>query len=746
MLERLRATEGRTESLTHIQRIPGREARLVAEPMSPEISARLRRAGISGLWSHQSEALGHARAGRNVAMATGTASGKSLVYQLAVADRLAARKGATALALFPTKALAQDQLRQIRSFAFTWVKAAVYDGDTPSAERAWIRRSANLIITNPDMLHLGILPQHDRWTEFLRGLSVIVVDEMHGLRGVFGSHVANVLRRLRRLALRRGADPLWVAASATIGNPAELAERLTGVTFAEVTEDGSPRGEKLFALWNPPIVNEASGARRSAGAEAATILAELVRRETRTIVFARSRRAAEVIAVHARDRVADLPHLAGRIESYRAGYLAEERREIEHALVSGELLGVVATTALELGIDIGGLDACVLSGYPGTLASMWQQAGRAGRARQRSLAVLVAQDDPLDQYLIAHPEELFGRTHEAAVVDHGNPNLLDPHVACAAYESPISEDDVRVFGPGLGGALDRLTAAGVLRRRGTKHTYAGEGSPAQAIDIRSAGGTVRIADRHTGALLGTVEASRAPAAVHPGAIYLHRGEQFRVESLDLESGVALVEPCEVDYATQSRDVTDLRVIEILRKSRAGRVDLFFGTVHVTNRVVAYSRIRIPTGALLDVTPLDLPEQRLATTAVWYEVPPDILGEARITGAAVAGAAHAAEHCAIGLLPLFAMCDRWDVGGVSFAEYPASGLCTVFVYDGYPGGAGIAERGFAMGADHLRATLDRITTCPCRSGCPSCVQSPKCGNGNEPLDKGAARRMLAAMLA
>ena len=747
LLMRIAATDERARSLVHVERVPERGGDAIDVPVIPEIAARLRRLGIEGLWSHQAAAMTHMRAGRNVAIATGTASGKSLVYQLALAERLSARKGASALLLFPTKALAQDQLRQLRSFAFTWIKAAVYDGDTPSQERAWIRQQANVIITNPDMLHYGILPQHDRWAGFLKGLSLVAVDEMHGYRGVFGSHVGCVLRRLRRLAGRRGARPLFVGSSATIGNPAGLGERLTGLPFEEVVDDGSPRGEKLYALWNPPEIEPDAGIRRSANAEAATLLSRFVENGTRTIAFAKSRKGAELIARFARE-AADAAghHIAGRIEPYRAGYLPEERREIERALVSGELLGVAATTALELGIDIGGLDACVLAGYPGTVASFRQQAGRAGRERQRSVAVLVAQDDPLDQYVIAHPEELFGKPHDAAVVDHTNPNVLDPHLTCAAYEAALDAADVEWFGDALGPALDRLTSAGALRRRGERYLYAGTGSPAQDVDIRSAGGIVRIADAETGALLGTVDAARAPATVHPGAVYLHRGEQFRVAALDLDASVAFVVPSDDDYYTQSRDVTDVRVLETVKKTRVGAVDLLFGRVLVTNQVVAYARKRQYTGELLDVVPLDMPEMQLETRAVWYEVPPALLDEAHILPGDVAGAAHAAEHAAIGLLPLFAMCDRWDIGGVSFAEYPESGLCTIFVYDGYPGGAGIAERGFEAGAQHLRATLQRIRECPCLAGCPSCVQSPKCGNGNEPLDKEGAARLLATVLA
>jgi DEAD/DEAH box helicase domain-containing protein len=747
LLERLRATEDGQDKLAHVERIPAREAGPVpAIELAPELSVRLRRLGVDRLWRHQADALRSARAGNNVAVATGTASGKSLVYQLLTMERLLADPHATAIYLFPTKALAQDQLRAMRAFAFPAVRAAVYDGDTPTSERQWVRRNANLVITNPDMLHYGILPQHDRWATFFKHLTVVAVDEMHALRGIFGSHVANVLRRLRRIAAHYGTEPQFVAASATIGNPAELASRLSGLAFEAFDSDASPRGEKRFALWNPPVTDETSGARRSANVEASELFAALVGEGVRTIAFAKSRKGAELVASFARDHLErDHPEAADRVAAYRAGYLPEDRRALEHALVEGELLGVAATTALELGIDIGGLDACVMAGYPGTIASTWQQAGRAGRARKSSLAILVAGDDPLDQYLVSHPDEIFGRPHEAALVDHANPNVLDPHLGCAAYELPLVEDDERFFGPALAEATVRMDAAGSLRSRGGKRYWAGHGSPSQGVDVRSSGGLVSIVDSSTGALMGTVDESRATFTVHPGAIYLHQGQQFLVEALDLDARVALVSPSNEDCYTQPRDITDIRVLEVERKGRAGAVDLFFGRVEVTNQVVAYARKLLYTGEIIDVVPLDLPEQTLETRSVWYTVPDQLLTDARIEAADVGGSAHAAEHAGIGLLPLFAMCDRWDIGGVSTPLHPDTGECTVFIYDGYPGGAGIAERGFEAGAEHLRATLEAIRGCRCERGCPSCVQSPKCGNGNEPLDKHGSIRLLATIL-
>ena len=739
------------ECLVHLEHIPARPAPEAGPlDLAPELSVRLRRNGIERLWSHQADGLRAARAGRNVAIATGTASGKSLVYQLATFERLLADPRATALYLFPTKALAQDQIRQLRAFAFPAARATVYDGDTPSAERAWARRTANVIVTNPDMLHVGILPTHDRWAMFFKNLAVVVVDEMHIHRGVFGSHVANVLRRLRRVAAHYGASPQFVTASATIGNPGRLAEALTGLPFDAISDDGSPHEEKLFAFWNPPFVTLPDGSlaevRYSAGSQAAGLLAGLARADVRTIAFTRSRKSAELIAQHARDLLADeRGDLAARIAAYRAGYLPEERRALERDLAEGQLLGVAATTALELGIDIGGLDACIIAGYPGTVAGTWQQAGRAGRAQQRSLVVLIAQDDPLDQYIVNHPSEIFGRAHESAIVDHANPNILDPHIGAAAFELPLRDGDAEIFGDGYQDAVARLDEAGLLRARGDKRFWNGRRSPATEIDIRSAGRVVQIVEDETGRLLGTSDGSRAHHTLHAGAIYLHQGEQFEVRALDLRAHVAVVSPVDVPHYTQARDVTDIRIAGVRDQTKAGVVDLYFGDVVVSNQVVGFVRRRLYTNETIDEQPLDLPEQALSTTSVWYTVSEDVLAEARLDAAAVPGAVHAAEHAAIGLMPLFAMCDRWDIGGVSTAMHPDTAMCTVFIYDGYPGGAGFSQRSFEAGAEHLRATMETIQACRCERGCPSCVQSPKCGNGNEPLDKNGAVRLLAAIL-
>ena len=730
----------------HVRDLPARDEAPGPFPSDlPELLVeRVGLLGVEGLHRHQREALDLVRAGRDVVVATGTASGKTLVYNLAFAERAIADPRSTALYLFPTKALARDQLRQVRGLRLPQVKAAVYDGDTPRAERPLIRRNANLVLTNPDMLHLAILPDHVRWADFLLRLSLVVVDEAHVARGVFGSHVAMVLRRLRRLVARCGGDPRFVLTSATIGNPAEHAERLVGLPFDAVTEDASPRGEKLFALWNPPIVDDETGARRSALAESAGVVAALARDGVKSIGFARSRRAAELLADFVRREVP--AEVRPRVKAYRAGYLPEDRRELERALAADELTAIASTNALELGIDIGSLDAAVLVGYPGTRASMWQQAGRAGRRGSASLAVLVAQDDPLDQYLATHPEDLFDRPPEDAVVDPTNPFVLEPHLRCAASELPLGEEDLAYFGPDAARALGRLEAAGLVARRGERWVDRGKGSPHRDVDVRSTGGDpYAIVVGDTGELLGTVDRGRAFHQVHPGAVYLHQGEQFEVRELDLVRRVAVVERGDPDYYTQARDLTDIAVVEAEEEARSGDVVVRYGTVRVRNQVNGYARRLVATGETMEVVPLALPPQDLETRAVWWAIPQAVLDRAAIRAATIPGAAHAAEHAAIGLLPLVATCDRWDVGGVSTAFHGDVGACAIFVYDGMPGGAGIAERGFRAATRWLEATLETVRNCPCPRGCPSCVQSPKCGNGNEPLDKVAAASLLAAML-
>ncbi|HEX3812181.1 MAG TPA: DEAD/DEAH box helicase [Mycobacteriales bacterium] len=737
--------------ITHVEQIPARAGQATEWPdWVPELlSDRLSARGITAPWEHQARAASLAWSGQSVVIATGTASGKSLAYQLPVLSRLMADPRATALYLSPTKALAADQLRTIRSLALPDIRAAAFDGDTPREERDWVRAHGRFVFSNPDMLHGGILPAHNRWSSFLRRLAFVVIDECHGYRGVFGSHVAHVIRRLRRICAKYRADPVFVLASATVGEPATSAGRLIGSPVEQITDDASPRGGLTFALWEPPLLSltgeNGAPVRRSASTEAARLLSDLVVEGARTLTFVRSRRGAEVVALAAgRELSESAPDLVSRVAAYRGGYLPEERRALETALSDGSLLGVAATNALELGVDITGLDAVVLAGFPGTIASLWQQAGRAGRSGQDALAVFVARDDPLDTYLAHHPEAVFGRPVEATVLDPDNPHVLGPQLACAAAELPLTDADLPRFGASAPALLADLVRRGVLRHRPNGWYWTSRNRP--AVDIRGTGGRpVGVVEGATGRLLGTVDADTSHTSVHTGAVYLHRGSSYLVDGLDLEDGVALVHAEDTNYSTQARDITDIRIVETQQTRRRGDVSVHLGVVDVTNQVVSYLRRRTPSGDVLDETPLDLPARQLRTRAVWYTVAEAAIERAGLGQADIPGAAHAAEHAAIGMLPLVATCDRWDIGGVSTALHEDTGLATVFVYDGHPGGAGFADRGYEAVLTWLTATRDAVAACECESGCPSCVQSPKCGNGNEPLDKTGAVRLLNVVL-
>ncbi|WP_238603943.1 DEAD/DEAH box helicase [Amycolatopsis sp. Poz14] len=983
--------------VTHVSRLPERAARHEPWPewAEPSAVAAFRAAGVEKPWRHQVEAASLAHAGTHVVVSTGTASGKSLAYQLPVLSALATDARATALYLSPTKALGADQLRAVSSLDVAGVRAAAFDGDTPMTERDWVRAHANWVFSNPDMLHRGILSAHSRWTQFFRRLRYVVVDECHSYRGVFGSHVALLLRRLRRVAEHYGASPVFVLASATTASPASFATRLTGVDCAAVTDDASPRGARTVALWEPPLLDELTGengapVRRPAGVETARILTELVVEGARSLAFVRSRRGAELTALGARRLLSEVdPRLADTVAAYRSGYLPEERRALEQALLSGRLLGVATTNALELGVDIAGLDAVVLAGYPGTLASFWQQSGRAGRSGDEALVVFVARDDPLDTYLVHHPAALLERPVETAVLDPTNPYVLGPQLACAVAELPLTEPELETFGGEAARAvLADLAEEKLLRRRSSGWYWTSRDRPHGEVGIRGSGGDqIAVVEADSGRMLGTVDPGSACYSVHPGAVYLHQGSSYVVDELDLETGLALVHAEDPDWTTSPREIVDISVLSTEEQCRHGGVTVCLGEVAVTSQVVGYLRRR-PSGEVLDHTPLDLPEQSLHTRAVWYTVSGELLespgggggetaagstgrgaestsptavekgatiagsvasqgvrgptgaegtsptggnsggtdavsaGEPAGTGIAspadpaeepagaaaataggidgisagaaprrptaeaagtenaspaaegtvgtaasshaagepagtesaspadgeigeiaagsassqvggepvgtgnaspaaggigraaagaadrraagkpvgtggassvvgvtgevsgdpadgrgpgagveiggavgpagtggagrapggagliparVPGALHAAEHAAIGLLPLFATCDRWDIGGVSTAWHEDTGEATVFVHDGHPGGAGFADRGYAAIVPWLAATREAIVSCECPTGCPSCVQSPKCGNGNDPLDKAGAVAVLGAVL-
>jgi len=751
LTRRFLADPRRAGSVTHLAHLDARAGSYGGWPgwADAGLLATLAGAGVTRPYRHQVAFAELAWSGRHAVVATGTASGKSLAYQLPVLCALLAEPGARALYLAPTKALAADQTRALRALAPPGVRLGGYDGDTPQEERDWARAHAALVLTNPDMLHRGILPAHARWNRLLRGLRFVVVDECHAYRGVFGSHVSQVLRRLRRICEHYGAQPVFLLASATVASPADSAARLTGLDVAEVSGDDSPRGAADVVFYEPPL-SELRGengapARRPATLEAAGLLADLVAGGTRTLAFVRSRRGAETLAGAARDALAEIdPALAGRVAAYRAGYLPEERRALERALRSGELRGMAATSALELGVDVSGLDAVVLAGYPGTLASFWQQIGRAGRAGQPSLAVLVARDDPLDTYLVHHPQAVLGQPVEATVLDPDNPYVLAPHLECAAHEMALTDADLALFGPGAPDVVVELTAAGRLRRRPTGWFWP-DATRRPDADLRGSGGTpVALVEQDTGRVLGSVDAARADSTVHPGAVYVHQGATFLVDELDLEGGVAVLHAADPPFTTVARQLTEVRLADIVEWDDRCDVGWGLAVVDVTSRTVSFLRRRCGTGEVLGEEALDLPARQLRTRGVVFTVADPLLDTLGIGPAHVPGAAHAAEHAAIGLLPLFATCDRWDVGGVSTARHPDTGLATVVVYDGAPGGAGFAERGHSRGGAWLAATAAAVSGCGCPSGCPSCVQSPKCGNGNQPLDKARAVALLTAV--
>lgn len=805
LLKMLAEPRHRRDSLRHVEHIPARDAVHAEWPrwMNPALREALESRGITQPWWHQVQAAEFARAGRDVVIATSTASGKSLGYLMPTLTDISARSldpeapRATALYIAPTKALAQDQLTAMERLAseaeLRDVRPAVFDGDTPTDQRRWARRHANVILTNPDMLHYGILPGHDHWIHFLRALRYIIVDECHVYRGVFGAHVSMVLRRLDRIARYYRADPTFVLASATSASPDVSASRLVGRNVTAVTEDGSPRNPLTVALWEPGLrdVREGNDAvqardereaaarlarehgvkehvdvqRKPAPTESAALLADLVMANAHTLAFTGARRGSEIVAKGAqriiRERAESTlaPGLLGkadRIAAYRGGYLAGERRQLEDALRTGELLGLASTNALELGIDISGLDAVLVTGWPGTRASLWQQFGRVGRFHgddaAGGLAVFVAREDPLDTYVVHHPESVFGVEVEAAVFDSSNPYVMTPHVCAAAAEIPLRDGEEELFGPTARELLTELVSRGVLRRRPHGWYWTMEQRAHDLTDLRGSGGEpVRIIDTPTGQLIGTVDAGASHHHVHPGAVYLHQGVSYVVDHLDVDNAVAMVHRETPQHTTHPSEQSSIRVRQTERSrewsagSRSNRdmpeLKLCFGQVEVTDQVTAYQVRDVYTAAVLGEHPLDLPARTLVTKSVWFEISSSVIERAGITEADLPGALHAAEHAQISLLPLLATCDRWDIGGVSTALHADTETPTIFVYDGADGGAGFAERGFDSAMAWVRATADMIDACPCADGCPACVVSPKCGNGNEPLSKPHALALL-----
>jgi DEAD/DEAH box helicase domain-containing protein len=716
--------------VVHVRSSPARPARFAApaEPLPAPLAAGLSAMGVKRLYVHQAGAIDLARAKRDFVVVTGTASGKTMCYNLPVLERLLAEPRARALYLFPTKALAQDQLGTLKRWAESEpalaevLRPATYDGDTPRHNRRRIRTEANVVLSNPDMLHVGVLPYHPRWASFLQDLRYVVVDELHQYRGIFGSNVAMVMRRLARVCAHYGSRPQFICSSATIANPGELAEAVTGRPCETIETDGSPRGPRLFVLWNPPPLGPGGLARRSANMEATDLLVRLVERGVQTIVFAKARVVAELVYRYARERLERTnKKLADKVRAYRGGYLPEERRAIEQALFTGKLLGIASTNALELGINVGTLDASILVGFPGTIASTWQQAGRAGRGRQQALTVLVAYNDPIDQYLMHHPEYFFGRPVEQGVVDPQNPYILAGHLGCAAAELPLAPQDAALFGPRAAQVADILAAGGDLAKIDDRFYWSKPDAPAAKTDLRTISDdtfSIVRTDAGRNQVIGQVDSISAPELVYPNAIYLHEGESFLVRQLDFEGKVAYVELAEVDYFTQPVLADKCKIRQERERKRVAGLTACFGDLVVTWATVAFKKIKFYTNENIGQTALDLPAQTLETTGLWLMIDPGILESLREAGLKAVEGLVGLRNLALVCLPMLAMCDRRDLSGI--VESSNTGRPTAFLYDRFLGGLGFAEKGYALAGGLLEMCRRLVAECECEAGCPSCV--------------------------
>lgn len=769
-VELLRQIQGYAHQIANAQPLPARLARFAAPdaPLPDALREALAAKGVDELYAHQSAALEAARRGEHFGVVTATASGKTLCYQLPALETLLQEPHGRALFLFPTKALAHDQLRSLLSLAEPLgVPVATLDGDTPRHERDALRARAQIILSNPDMLHRTVLPDHQRWAPLLANLRFVVLDEAHIYRGVFGTHVALVLRRLRRLCASYGAAPQFICCSATSANPQEHLAALVGDPVTIIDGDGAPQGPRTFVFWNPPLIEprtknreaqrdslmigsqfsvlNSSGSRRSTNIETANLLAHLVRGGVKTLCFTRTRRGAELVLRYTREALdARGGTLSQQVASYRAGYTPEERRRLESAFLNGELLGLVSTNALELGVDIGGVDAVIIGGFPGSVASTWQQAGRAGRSRQASMAVLVAQDDPLDQFYMRHPQQFFDRSHEHARVALQNPFMLSDQLRCAAAELPLDDADELWFGSTYLQLREWLARRGDLFVLENGQFDATSSRPAAQVNIRSAdGASIMLKDAESGRTIEQLGASRAPFEVYPGAVYLHQGDSYLVS--ELTASQALARRSQVSYYTQPREETDISIQKVQEQRELGPVKLYLGVVEVTRTVTGYRRKEHYSEALLSEHDLSLPPQTFRTIAVWWTVPQDMCVRVEQVCGESVDALHALEHACIGLLPLFAQCDRADIGGLSTALHPETGAATVFVYDGVPGGVGIAQTGYEQAEQWWAQARALLIDCPCAEGCPACVQSPKCGNGNQHLSKPGALALVSYML-
>ncbi len=708
--------------------------------LRPEVWDAVRTMGLDRPYRHQAEALARLNSGSHVMVATPTASGKSLIYNLAVIGEMLSNGDAKALYLFPLKALEQDQMKNLsamlQKIKGAGISADVYDGDTSPYQRKKIRtRMPNIIFTNPEMLHRGILAYHQNWEGLFKNLTYVVLDEVHAYRGIFGSHLNQVLRRLKRLCHLYGAHPRFILSSATVSNPRDFGESLIEDRLAVVQDSGAPRAGQHFIFLNPSL---------SANFSAAKLFIDCVRQGFRTIVFTQSRKVTELIHIWV-SRLS--PELKKKVSSYRAGFLPRERRLIEKRLATGELLGVVSTSALEMGIDIGLLDICFLVGYPGTIINTWQRAGRVGRAARESMIILMAKPDALDQYFIKHPEDLFERSYEAAILDPHNPYVVRDHLPCAAAEAPLTKADERFWSQDLTNHLKALEAQGALVRTvdGEPMWMATRRNPQQAVDLRSSGETYTIFEQETGQAIGTIDGGRAFKECHPGAIYLHRAREYVVDQMLLEKKDIVVHASDLTYFTRVQSEKETEIIRVLRSRPKGQFLVREGDLKVTETVTGYEKRGLTHQELMGVFPLDLPPRTFETRGFWIEIEPAIQKHIESQGLHFMGGIHAIEHAAIGIFPLFALCDRNDIGGICYPFHPQVDKSAIFIYDAYPGGVGLAQRGFEVILELLEKTWFHVSACECEDGCPSCIHSPKCGSGNKPLDKRAALLILEILV-
>lgn len=740
LVERIKQDPRYKGQIVHIESIPPKQA-VYADYhglLLPKVAGVLEGKGIDRLFSHQVQALEATARGENVVVVTPTASGKTMCYNLPVLNHLLLDQEARALYLFPTKSLSQDQLAAIQEFNLP-VKAAVYDGDTPESIKAEIRENHNVVITNPDMVHLGILPNHLKWHAFFSNLKYVVIDELHTYRGVFGSHVSHILRRLRRVCRHYGSDPQFIMASATIANPQEHAERLLGLPVTLIDNNGAPQGAKHFVLWRPPV-------NRPYLADVVWLLETMLKLRRRTIVFSRARQTTERILRQTRQMLQDHT-LRNKIVSYRGGYLAQERRQIETALFNGQVYAVVSTNALELGVDVGDLEVCIIAGFPGTIASTWQQAGRVGRRQKDSLVIFIGVENPLDQHFIRHKDALFTTPKEHALIDPENPYILLGHALCACHELPVTTEDFPLWGSVFQNLLVLLEEDGEIVCSEGKYYYMGQSYPAQRVNVRtSSQETYHLRDRGANnRLVGVMDGQRAFSEVYPGAVYMHLGETYVVRELDLENKTALLDKNDVDYYTMVKRNKETEILEVQEEKWLHHNRLFTGTLKVTTKVTGYIKKHESTGQVVGAGELDLPEQTLETVGMWITVNDDITETVKQHRLNLMGGLHAIEHAAIGLLPLFAMCDRNDIGGLSTVLHRQTQMPTIFIHDGYDGGVGFSEMAYQHIEDLLEKTMEAIMECECDEGCPRCIYSPKCSNFNRPLDKEAAIFILHKLL-